>query len=76
KAPDQLAPEAVTAGATIRVTFAQMLPTDRIRACWTGIPDIGSHCETQDGNPRKTVDFTVPPEVVGANIAPFGQRIN
>lgn len=76
KAPDQLAPEAVTAGATIRVTFAQMLPTDRIRACWTGIPDIGSHCETQDGNTRKTVDFTVPPEAVGANIAPFGQRIN
>lgn len=76
KAPDQLAPEAATTGATIRVTFPQMLPSDQIRACWTGIPDIGSHCETKDGDTRKTVDFTVPPEVVGANIAPFGQRIN
>lgn len=75
KAPDQLAPEAATAGATIRVTFPQMLPSDRIRACWTGIPDIGSHCETKDGDIRKTVDFTVPPEVVGANIAPFGQQV-
>ena len=76
KNPDQLAPEAVTAGATMRVTVPQMLPTDRIRACWTGIPDIGSYCETKDGDTSKTVDFTVPPEVVGANIAPFGQRIN
>ncbi len=75
KAPDQLAPEAATTGATIRVTFPQMLPTDKIRACWTGIPDIGSYSETKDGDPRKTVDFNVPPEVVGANIAPFGQQI-
>ena len=73
--PDQLAPEAATRGATIRVTFPQMLPTDRIRAVWTGIAGIGSHSETKDGNTSKVVDFTVPPDVVGADISPFGQQI-
>ncbi|WP_084380183.1 hypothetical protein [Pseudomonas mucidolens] len=73
--PDQLAPEAVTQGATIRVSFPQMLPTDRIRAHWTGIPGIGSHTETKDGNSQQSVDFTVPAGVVGANISPLGQSI-
>ena len=73
--PDQLAPEAAIHGATIRVTFPQMLPTDRIRAVWTGIADIGSHSETKDGNTHKTVDFIVPANVVGADISPFGQQI-
>ncbi len=73
--PDQLTPEAATTGATLRVSFIQMLPSDRIRACWTGIPGIGSHCETKDGNSYKSVDFHVPADVVGANISPFGQAI-
>lgn len=76
KNPAHLTPEAVTAGATIRVTFPQMRLTDRIRACWKGIPGIGSHCETKDGNAARIVYFTVPPQVVGANIAPFGQQIS
>lgn len=76
KNPAHLTPEAVTAGATIRVTFPQMRLSDRIRACWKGIPDIGSYCETKDGNAAQVVDYTVPPQVVGANIAPFGQQIS
>lgn len=74
--PDQLTPEAVTQDATIQVKFPQMLPTDRIRAVWTGIPGIGSHSETKDGNSQKTLNFTVPADVVGANIAPFGRQIS
>ena len=73
--PDVLTPEAVTNGATIHVSFMQMLPSDRIRACWSGIPGIGSYCETKDGNSSKSVDFNVDASVVGANISPFGQRI-
>ncbi|WP_339533127.1 hypothetical protein [Pseudomonas mucidolens] len=73
--PDQLAPEAVTQGATIRVSFPQMLPTDRIRAHWTGIPGIGSYTETKDGNSQQSVDFTVPASVVGANISALGRSI-
>ena len=73
--PDQVVPEALTAGATIKVTFAQMQPSDRVRACWTGVDGIGSYCETQNGNTFKTLFFTVPPEVVGSNIQPGGRII-
>ncbi|QSB37560.1 hypothetical protein JTY93_14380 [Pseudomonas hygromyciniae] len=73
--PDQVTPEALTAGATIKVTFAQMQTSDRVRACWKGVDGIGSHCETKDGNTFKTLFFTVPPEVVGSSIQPGGRII-
>ena len=73
--PDQLTPEAATTGATIWVSFQQMRPSDRVRACWTGIPGIGTYCETQDGNTRQTLEFDVPAAVVGANIHPAGRDI-
>ncbi|MEN4947627.1 YncE family protein [Pseudomonas proteolytica] len=73
--PDQVTPEALTAGATIKVTFAQMQTGDRVRACWKGVDSIGSHCETQDGNSIKTLFYTVPPEVVASNIQPGGRII-
>lgn len=73
--PDQLTPEAATAGATIWVSFHQMRPTDRVRACWSGIPGVGSHCETKDGNSHQTLEFNVPATVVGANIHPDGRHI-
>ncbi|QJI37517.1 hypothetical protein [Pseudomonas sp. ADAK13] len=76
RSPDQLTPEAVTAGATLVVSFPQMLPTDRIRATWSGIAGIGTWSETKDGNTRKSVEYTVPAEVVGVNIAAGGRDIN
>ncbi len=73
--PDQLVPEAVLDGATIVVTYPQMLPGHRIRACWTGIPEIGTCCDTQNGNTSKTVHFEVPAEVIGANLNEHGRYI-
>ncbi|MGY2136349.1 hypothetical protein ACW9I8_07010 [Pseudomonas reactans] len=73
--PDRLAPEAATEGATVRVAFMEMVPTDRIRVEWRGIAGIGTYIETKDGNAIKVVDFTVPKAVVGANILPFGRDI-
>ncbi|MFC6297970.1 hypothetical protein ACFP72_09170, partial [Pseudomonas spelaei] len=73
--PDQLPPEAAEAGATIWVSFQQMRPSDRVRACWTGIPGIGTYCETKDGNSHQTLEFDVPAAVVGANIHPAGRDI-
>ncbi|KAA6177685.1 hypothetical protein F3K50_06195 [Pseudomonas marginalis] len=74
--PDQLPPEAVLRGATIAVAYPQMLPSHRIRACWTGIPEVGTYCETKDGNTSRTVHFEVPPEVIGANLNEYGRYIN
>ncbi len=73
--PDQLPPEAAEAGATIWVSFQQMRPSDRVRACWTGIPGVGTYCETKDGNSHQTLEFDVPAAVVGANIHPAGRDI-
>ena len=73
--PDQLVPEAALHGATIAVTYPQMLSSHRVLACWTGIPEIGTHCETKDGNTSKTVHFEVPPEVIGANLNGYGRYI-
>lgn len=70
--PDQLVPEAALNGATIAVTYPQMLPSHLIRACWTGIPEIGTYCETKDGNTSRTVHFEVPAEVIGANLNAYG----
>jgi hypothetical protein len=74
--PDQVPPEAVLRGATIAVTYPQMLPSHRIRACWTGIPEIGTYCDTKDGNTSRTVHFEVPPEVIGANLNEYGRYID
>ncbi|MBN2979437.1 hypothetical protein [Pseudomonas lactucae] len=75
KSPDQLMPEVVTDGATIRVTFPEMLPTDRVRAEWRGLAGIGTWEDTQNGSASKVLDFNVPKEVVGANILPAGRDI-
>lgn len=73
--PPQLAPEAVTAGATVRVSFLEMLPSDQIKMVWTGLSELGTHEETKNGNTTKTVLFTVPPEVIGASIRAQGSDI-
>jgi len=73
--PDELTPQAVTSGATVVVSFDQMLPTDRIRAVFSGVAGIGTHSETKDGNSRKVVEFTIPAEVIGVNIAQAGRDI-
>ncbi|MCF4990206.1 hypothetical protein GIW56_16920 [Pseudomonas gessardii] len=73
--PDQLVPEAALSGATIAVSYLQMLPSHRIQACWTGIPGIGTHCETKDGNTSKTLHFEVPAEVIGASLNGYGRYI-
>lgn len=75
KSPDQLAPEAAIDGATIRVAFMEMGPSDRIRVEWRGIDDIGTHTETKDGSVNKVLYFTVATAVVGANIHPGGRDI-
>lgn len=74
--PDQLVPEAALSGATIEVTYPQMLPSHRILACWTGIPGIGTYSETKDGNTSKVVHFAIPAEVVGANLSELGRFID
>ncbi|MGK9418883.1 hypothetical protein ACSSUR_22440 [Pseudomonas cedrina] len=74
--PDELVPEAALDGATIVVTYPQMVPSQRIRACWTGIPGIGSYTQTQDGSATKIVYFDVPPEVIGANLHSLGRYID
>lgn len=73
--PDQLVPEAALHGATIAVTYPQMLPSHSIRACWSGIPGIGTYCETKDGNTSRTVHFEMPAEVIGANLSAYGRYI-
>ncbi|MDQ0740862.1 hypothetical protein [Pseudomonas sp. W4I3] len=75
KNPDQLAPEEAVEGATIRVAFEEMVPADRIRVEWRGVVDIGTYDDTKNGDVSKTLDFTVPAEVIGANIAPSGRNI-
>ncbi len=75
KNPDQLDPEVVPQGATIRVAFEEMTPSYRIRAEWRGLANIGTHKETKDGDISKVLDFAVPKEVVGANIHPLGRDI-
>lgn len=76
KSPDQLPPEAASAGATVVVEFDQMRLTDRIEMRWSGVSGIGTHTETLDGNTRKSVVFKVPAETIGVNIAPGGREIN
>lgn len=66
--PDRLQAEAALDGATIRVTTPQILPSDQIRACFTGGSGVATYCDTQNGNTFKTVDFDVPAETIGANI--------
>lgn len=73
--PDQLLPEAALNGATITVTYPQMLPSHRIQACWSGIPQLGTYCETKDGNTSRTLHFEVPAEVIGANLSEYGRYI-
>ncbi|ROM48592.1 hypothetical protein BK649_22130 [Pseudomonas canadensis] len=73
--PDELRPESATVKATIEVSFLTMSPSDRILAVWSGLPDIGTHEETQFGNTSKTLHFDVPSEVIGANILPAGRVI-
>ncbi|MDQ0740861.1 hypothetical protein [Pseudomonas sp. W4I3] len=74
--PDELAPEAVTAGATIVVSYLRMLPTDQIRARWKGLPGIGSFSEIKNGNSQGRVEFLVPAEVVGVNIHRLGRDVS
>ncbi|MGY2252284.1 hypothetical protein [Pseudomonas reactans] len=76
QAPDELAPEAAVHGATIVVSYLSMLETDEIRACWKGLPGIGSHCETKNGSSLGRVEFTVPSDTVGFNIQPPGRDIS
>lgn len=73
--PDELRPESATVKATIEVSFPTMSPEDRILAVWSGLPDIGTHEETQFGNTFKTVHFDVPSDVIGASILPEGRVI-
>ncbi|WP_339438848.1 hypothetical protein [Pseudomonas sp. EA_15y_Pfl1_P104] len=73
--PDQLAAVAATQGATVVVDIAQMRPTDQIETCWRGIPEIGTYCETQDGNTSKVLHIDIAPDVVGANIQEQGRFI-
>ncbi|WP_421526924.1 hypothetical protein [Pseudomonas brenneri] len=70
--PDQLVPEAALNGATIAVTYPQMLPSHRIRACWNDTSEIGTYCETKDGNTSRIVHYEVPAEVIGANLNAYG----
>lgn len=73
--PDELRPESATVKATIEVSFPTMSPEDRILAVWSGLPDIGTHEETQFGNTFKTVHFDVHSDVIGASILPEGRVI-
>ncbi|MFL1389850.1 hypothetical protein ACI77F_19505 [Pseudomonas tritici] len=73
--PDQLAAVAATQGATVLVDIAQMRPTDLIETCWSGIPGIGTYCETQYGNTSKILHIDIDPDVVGANIQAQGHFI-
>lgn len=73
--PDQLAAVAATQGATVVVDIAQMRTTDQIETCWSGIPGIGTYCETQYGNTSKILHIDIDPDVVGANIQAQGHFI-
>ena len=77
KNPDRLTPEAVLDGATVKVSFIDMLPSDRIMAELKGVleSEIDTYRETKDGNTNKTVLFTVPKSVIGANIRQNGSDI-
>ncbi len=73
--PDQLAAVAATGGATVVANIAQLRPTDQVETCWSGIPGIGTYCETQNGNTSKVVYTDIAPDVVGANIQEKGHFI-
>ncbi|AMN80643.1 hypothetical protein [Pseudomonas azotoformans] len=73
--PDQLAAVAATGGATVVANIAQLRPTDQVETCWSGIPGIGTYCETQNGNTSKVVYTAIDPDVVGANIQEKGHFI-
>lgn len=73
--PDQLAAVAATGGATVVANIAQLRPTDQVETCWSGIPGIGTYCETQNGNTSKVLYTDIDPDVVGANIQAQGHFI-
>lgn len=73
--PDQLAAVAATGVATVVANIAQLRPTDQVETCWSGIPGIGTYCETQNGNTSKVVYTDIAPDVVGANIQAQGHFI-
>ncbi|MBO0494418.1 hypothetical protein [Pseudomonas sp. Marseille-Q1929] len=77
KNPDKLTPEAVLDGATIKVSFIEMLPSDLIMAEWLGVlgSEIDTYRETKNGNTNKTVQFIVPKSVIGASIRQHGSDI-
>ncbi|WP_263974319.1 hypothetical protein [Pseudomonas lactucae] len=74
--PDELAPEAAVAGATVVVSYLQMRPTDQIRAHWKGLPGIGTYIDTKNGTGQGSVEFLVPAETVGVNIHRLGRAIS
>lgn len=53
---------------TVRVHFADMLPTDLVVIIWLGRPGVGTpDIEPVDGSTGGYVDFSVPAAAVGAN---------
>lgn len=75
--PDRLTPEAVLDGATVKVSFIDMILNDRITVEWLGVldSDIDTYRETKSGNSNKIVLFTVPKSIIGANIRKNGSNV-
>lgn len=73
--PDELSPAQTVDGATVRVTIPRSAAGDGVRVEWKGLAGIGCYTETKDGTGSNIIDFTVPPEVIGANLLPGGRDI-
>ena len=73
--PDELSPAQTVDGAIVRVTIPRSAAGDKVRMEWKGLAGIGCYTETKDGTGSNIIDFTVPPEVIGANLLPGGRDI-
>ena len=66
---DRLEPMQALAGATVRVEYPGMLPTDRITLNWTGAAGAGTPALAEKpGNLSGQVLFDIPANAVGANL--------
>lgn len=75
--PDELDPAVVwPSGATVRVSYDHIKPTDKVKVCWCGLSGIGSHFEIKENQNGNFIDFIIPAEVIGFNIHPSGTLIN
>lgn len=74
--PDELDPALVWPnGATVRVRYEFIKPTDKVQMCWQGLPGLGSHFELVENQSGTFIDFRIPTAPIGFNIHPSGRTI-